>query len=147
MARQSAYETLYAFTDVAYHRMRHQELYDRMVEGFGDDYDIKTINHLMLARLMALDGEEVARRLDGLAVPFQATLSTKLKDNAVKQEFEKLQEAVKDVLRTSARLNERFPEAAGPSSTTPRWSSFVEMLQRDFKQQLSSASEEVTARA
>ncbi len=52
--------------------------------------------------------DETSRRLDAMATAFRATLSTKLKDTAVKQELEKQAESIKSVLRVTLLLGEKF---------------------------------------
>lgn len=141
--------------------MEHQQVYDRVIAGLKDEYDIKAISHLMLTKLTTLDPEETGRRLDALAPALQSILTTKLKDNAVKQELEKLQEAVQEVLRTTARLNNAFPSAAvtigggagpgGLSSASPAhapiWKSYMEFVGKEYFAQLDAADEALKSEA
>jgi cullin-associated NEDD8-dissociated protein 1 len=129
--------------------MEHQELLERIIAGFKDEYDIKAICHLMITKLISLDPDETSRRLDALAPAFQSVLTTKLKENAVKQELEKLQEAVNEVLRTTARLNNRFPGAAMGSATmqAPIWKSYIEFIGKEYANQLKAAEEALKSEA
>ena len=142
LTSQSAYETLHALMSAAYSRLDHMDLFDRVVAGLGDEYDIKTICNLMLSKLIDLDPDETARRLDPVGEKFTATLKTKLKDNAVKQELEKLSEAVKDVLRTTVRLQDKFPGAV-----SPLWKNYCEHVASEYQSQLRSAQEEIKSQA
>ena len=126
--------------------MNHMELFDRVVAGLRDEHEVRMLAMLMLTKLMHLDPDETARRLDALAEPFQGILSTKLKDNAVKQEVEKLQEAIKDVLVLSVRLRNSFPESSASSVGSLQgqaWRNFLDYLKRDYAAQLQSAESEV----
>jgi len=65
----------------------------------------------MLTKLVVLDPDETSRRLDAIADYFRTIISLKLKDNAVKQEVEKQEEAVKSVLRVTLLLHAAIPGA------------------------------------
>ncbi len=67
----------------------------------------------MILKLIHLAPEETKRNLDALAEKFRAVLSVKPKDNAVKQELEKLAEANRGVVRVSRELNREFPGLGG----------------------------------
>ena len=131
--------------DTAFSRVNQIDLFDRVVAGLQDEHEIKMICGLMLGKLIDLDQEETARRLDAIAEKFQATLSTKLKDNAVKQELEKVQEASKDTLRTTVRLQNKFPGALAPSTSIQGqgWKNYLEWVNKDFSVQLQLAEQEV----
>lgn len=57
-----------------------------------DHYDIKMLTYLMVARLATLCPTAVLQRLDRLVEPLRSTCTTKVKANAVKQEYEKQDE-------------------------------------------------------
>ena len=57
-----------------------------------DHYDIKMLTYLMVARLASLCPTAVLQRLDRLVEPLRTTCTTKVKANAVKQEYEKQDE-------------------------------------------------------
>lgn len=131
---------------MAYARMNHLDLFDRVIAGLRDEHDVRMLSMLMLTKLMHLDPDETARHLDTLAGPFQEITSTKLKENAVKQEVEKLQEAVKDVLIVTVRLQSRFPQVSIPTAGNPQgqaWRAYIEYLKKDFASQLQNAEAEV----
>ena len=111
-----------------------------MVEGLKDEHDIRSLCNLMLTKLVVLDPEETMRRLDAIAECFRTILSVKLKDNAVKQEIEKQEEAVKGVIRISYLLYRSFPGVSSgivaQSGEHLVWRSYYEWVEKDFSGQL-----------
>ncbi|KAI0471523.1 cullin binding protein CanA [Xylariaceae sp. FL0804] len=162
--RKSAYETLYALMETAFSRVSSLEFYDRVIAGLGDDNDIRSLCNLMLSKLIVIDPEEVTRRLDTIAECYRKTLSTKLKDGAVKQEVEKQEEANKSVLRVSLLLAEKTkttlpgpangaptggqpatssaPQPSQQASQNPGWQQYWEWVNKDFERQLKALREE-----
>ncbi|RCI11754.1 hypothetical protein L249_7676 [Ophiocordyceps polyrhachis-furcata BCC 54312] len=136
--RKSAYETLYALMETALSRINIVDLYDRVVAGLKDDNDIRQLCNLMVTKLMTLDPDETTRRLDAIAEAYQSILSHKLKDNAVKQDVEKQDEANKSVLRVSLLLGDRLKAAASSSS----WATYWEWVNKEFEKQLRGLREE-----
>jgi cullin-associated NEDD8-dissociated protein 1 len=127
--------------NTAFSRMNPRDLFDRVVAGLQDEHDIQMLCNLMLTKLAVMDPEETVRRLDSIAERFQAILSTKLKENAVKQEVEKAQEARTDVLRATVRLQAALQSASSSvgQSPTPVWRSYWEFVGKEFKMQLHAA--------
>ncbi|KAJ3574643.1 hypothetical protein NPX13_g4296 [Xylaria arbuscula] len=149
-ARKSAYETLYSLMETSFSRVSSPEFYDRIIAGLDDDNDIRALCNLMLGKLIVIDPDETTRRLDTIAQCYRKTLSTKLKDNAVKQEYEKQEEANKSVLRVSLLLAEKtkttLPGANGSApiqSQTPVWQQYWEWINKDFDRQLKTLRDEV----
>ncbi|KAI1076117.1 cullin binding protein CanA [Whalleya microplaca] len=167
--RKSAYETLYALMETAFSRVSSLEFYDRIIAGLGDENDIRSLCNLMLSKLIVIDPEETTRRLDTIAECYRKTLSTKLKDGAVKQEVEKQEEAVKSVLRVTLLLAEKTKTAlpgvsgnaggaggsgagggAGGGSAevqhqavqNPVWQQYWEWVNKDFERQLKTLRDE-----
>ncbi|KAI0491040.1 armadillo-type protein [Xylaria cf. heliscus] len=154
-ARKSAYETLYSLMETSYSRISSPEFYDRIIAGLDDDNDIRALCNLMLGKLIVIDPEETTRRLDTIAQCYRKTLSTKLKDNSVKQEHEKQEEANKSVLRVSLLLADKtkttlqgpnnIPAAAGLQiqSQNPVWQQYWEWVNKDFDRQLKTLRDEI----
>ncbi|KAK3901428.1 armadillo-type protein [Staphylotrichum tortipilum] len=160
--RKAAYETLYALMETAFSRVSTIALYDRIVAGLSDDNDIRALCNLMVSKLVYLDADETIRRLDSIAEGFRKTLSHKLKENAVKQEIEKQDEANKAVLRLTLLLGDKLNKAAlnttaagvgiglggsatGPSAGTAAsqvWTSYWEWVNRDFSGALKTIRDE-----
>jgi len=143
--RKSAYETLHALMDTAFSRMNHADLFGRVVAGLRDDHDIKMLCNLMLTKLIVLDSDETIRRLDAIAECYQVILSVKHKENAVKQEIEKANEAINDALKVTVRLQAAFQAAANTIRPTQAqvWRGYWDWVCKDFKSQLQSAEAEV----
>lgn len=122
------------------------DFYDRIIAGLRDEHDIRALCNLMLNKLVVLDPDETARRLDSIANCFRATLSIKLKDTAVKQEVEKQDEAVKSTLRSTLNLHARIPAAStgmgAQGSQHQTWRTYFEWVEKDFEVQLKSLRDE-----
>ena len=131
--------------ETAFSRISIIDLYDRIVAGLSDDNDIRSLCNLMVSKLAYIDPDETSRRLDSMADAFRKTLSTKLKDTAVKQEIEKQDEANKAVFRLTLQLGEKLKisSAAGASSGSNQvWGTYWEWVNKDFASQLKSLREE-----
>ncbi|KAI0411620.1 TATA-binding protein interacting [Xylaria grammica] len=140
--------------ETSFSRVSSPEFYDRIIAGLDDDNDIRALCNLMLGKLIVIDPDETTRRLDTIAQCYRKTLSTKLKDNAVKQEHEKQEEANKSVLRVSLLLAEKTKTTLpGPNNTSgaaaaqiqsqsPVWQQYWEWVNKDFDRQLKNLREE-----
>ncbi|ODA79128.1 hypothetical protein RJ55_04720 [Drechmeria coniospora] len=137
--RKSAYETLYALMETSYTRMNNIDFYDRVVDGLKDDNDIRQLCNLMVTKLIAIDPDETARRLDSIAESYRSVLSVKLKENAVKQDVEKQEEANKSVLRVTVLLGDKMKAVTGVAGT---WTSYWEWVNKDYEKQLKGLREE-----
>ena len=127
------------------------DLYDRVTAGLSDEHDIKILSNLMITKLMNLAPEETARRLDSIAEHYQAILSFRPKENAVKQDVEKAQEASKGVLRVTMRLHHVFPGAANGAADGQTqcmvWRGYWEWVGKEMKSQLQAADMDVKSEA
>jgi cullin-associated NEDD8-dissociated protein 1 len=143
---QSAYETLYSLMETAFTRINILDFYDRIIAGLQDEHDIRALCNLMLSKLAFLDTDETSRRLDAIADCYRTILSFKLKDNAVKQEIEKQEEAVKSVLRVTLLLHSAIPSASSSmgaqAGVHQTWRTYWEWVEKDFESQLRSLREE-----
>ena len=152
--RKAAYETLYALLDMAFSRIDSIDLYDRLIEGLRDDNDVRALCNLMLVKLAYMDPEGTTRRLDAIAEAFRTTLSTKLKESAVKQELEKQEEANKAVLRVTLLLGDRLKDSMGRvtpgmdsgaafgSGGSQVWAAYLEWVHKGFHAQLRTLRDE-----
>lgn len=135
--------------DIAYSMMNPPELFERVVLGLDDEHEIKVLCSLMLTKLIVLDPEETVRRVDSIAERFRNVLATKPKDNAVKQEVEKVTEATKAVLKVTVHLHNAFP-AASDSAKGPQgqlWKAYWDWVGKEFKTQLLAMQLEVKNQA
>ncbi|QDS77218.1 hypothetical protein FKW77_002867 [Venturia effusa] len=138
--RKSAYETLYALLDRAFHLFDVGALYDRVVAGLGDDHDISIISTLMLMRLIRLAPEETAARLDALVVPFRTVLNNKPKENAVKQELERMHEESRDVIRATLELAKGWVDESNDANRP--WGAYWDWVKKDFAGLVKQAEDE-----
>ena len=113
------------------------ELFDRILAGIDDEQDIRAISNLMTSKLIKLAPEDTERRLDALSEHYTAVLTFKPKDNAVKQELEKAQEASLGIVKITRELSKAFP-AAESSGDLHKWKVYMEFVRKNFNQQLSS---------
>lgn len=126
--------------ETSFSRINILDFYDRIIAGLSDEHDIRALCNLMLTKLVVLDPDETGRRLDAIADCFRTILSTKLKDNAVKQEIEKQDEASKSVLRVTLLLHNAIPSAASTMGAAAgqhqTWRTYWEWVEKDFEPQL-----------
>ena len=140
--RKSAYETLYALMETAFTRMSVTPFYDRVVAGVGDEHEIKILCCLMLTKMATLVPEETIRRLPDVAAAFRAVLAFKPKDNAVKQELEKLGEHNKAICKVAVVFNKTFPHETS-AEVDRSWSDFWEWARKEMLVVVKAAEEEL----
>lgn len=149
--RKSAYETLYALIESAFSRLSPTDLsdcFDRIIAGIGDENDIRILCNLMLTKLMVTAPEQTHSRLHSIAENFRAVLVTKPKENAVKQEIEKLQEVSKGVLKVSVQLNRKLGSESGANEDVQirAWNQYWEWASKEFGTMLKYVQEELKDR-
>ena len=119
--RKNAYETMYQLLDALWSRLQLGEYFERVLAGLADaDDGIKTLCYLMVIKLVELREGTVRAvlggRLEELAEPVGATLRSKLKETATKQEIEKqgeLQRFIYKMLIVVSRELDGMVSAAG----------------------------------
>ena len=133
----------------AFARISTLDLFDRVVAGIEDEHEIKVLCNIMLIELITLDSEETQRRLDAIAEAFKRVLNYKPKDNAVKQEIEKVEEARKGVMKVSVALNGAFSNTTASAVTGQGqiWAQFWEWLWKENRAQLANLEAELRAQA
>ncbi|KAG5298931.1 Cullin binding protein CanA [Histoplasma capsulatum G186AR] len=129
--RKSAYEAVYACLEVAFGALNVAEIFDRIIAGIEDEQDVRTISNLMISKLIVLAPEETRDHLNALSAPLRKVLSTKPKENAVKQELEKAQGASLGVLKITRELQKAFPTAEA-SGDQRAWKLYVEWVGKEF---------------
>eukprot|EP00727_Mastigamoeba_balamuthi_P013409 m51a1_g8691 putative cullin-associated nedd8-dissociated protein 1 (1234) ;mRNA; f:36761-41414 len=110
--RKSAFECLYTLIDVALDKIEMVPFLQHVSQGLSDHYDIKLLSHLTVARLANAAGPLIFEGLDLLVEPLRDVITTKAKDQAVKQEVERNDELVRSALRVVAAIA-RVPGADG----------------------------------
>lgn len=140
---------MYALMETAFSRINNLDFYDRVVAGLKDDNDIRQLCNLMITKLMVIDPDETARRLDSIAEAYRSVLSVKLKENAVKQDIEKQEEANKSVLRVTLLLGDKMKVMTGNAGAATSnagaagtWMSYWEWANKDFGKELKGLREE-----
>jgi cullin-associated NEDD8-dissociated protein 1 len=152
--RKSAYETLYALLETSFTRLSPIEVsdfFDRVVAGITDEHDIRILCNLMLTKLMLTAPDQVRSRLESIAENFRTVLMIKAKENAVKQEIEKIQEGAKGVLKVSVLLNKQMgtEAAVGTSQEDPQlrvWSQYWEWVAKEHAAALKTISDDMKER-
>lgn len=137
--RKNAYETVYSLMETAPTRIDTPRVYDRVVAGVTDDRSIQTLCNLMITKLAVTEADQTARRLDDIATQFTAVVAVKLKENAVRQEVEKADEAKKAVMKVALELLKLFPNEANNKT---KWSSFLDEMKQAGGGQLIKAVEQ-----
>ena len=114
------------------------------MDAIPDDHDIRTLALLMLTKLIALAPGETLQYLPALADKFRGVLSQKPKENAVKQEIEKMQEASKGVIRASLECDRAFPSAGVGDGAGEQgiWKQYIDWMKKEFAQVVRSIAEE-----
>lgn len=113
--------------ETAPNRVDLPKIYDRVVAGVTDDRSIQNLCNLMITKLGVSAPEQTSRRLDEIAAQFSIVLAVKLKENAVRQEVEKADEAKKAVMRVALELVKLFPTEA---SSKAKWSSCLDEMKK-----------------
>ncbi|CAI6341162.1 unnamed protein product [Periconia digitata] len=151
--RKSAYETLYALLETAFDRLSPSDLsdcFDRIVDGITDELDIRVLCNLMLTKLMVIALDQTRSRLEAIADKFRAVLIIKPKDNAVKQEIERISEGSKGVLKASVLLNKHIGIESGSTvNDDPQlghWAAYWEWVVKEHSAALKTAVDELKDR-
>jgi len=103
-SRKAAFSCMYTLLETCLAKLEVSAFVTHLVDGLKDHYDIKMLCHLMLSRLAVAAPAAVLQALDLLVEPLQATITTKVKDGAVKQELERNDELIRSALRAIVSL-------------------------------------------
>jgi len=141
--RKSAYETLYALLDTPASRqgLDITAFYDRIVAGISDEHEIKILCCLVLGKLLVLSPSESVRRLESLAQQFRTVLNIKPKENAVKQELEKLTEQNKAVIKVTVAFNKSL--SFDGSNEHRAWKDYYDGCMKGFPVLVKAAEDEL----
>jgi len=135
--RKAAFECMYTLLEVCLDRLNIHIFISHLVDGLKDHYDIKMLSHLMLVRLAQTSGPALTEGLDVLVEPLRTTVTTKVKDNAVKQELERNEELIRSALRAIVAISKL--------ENTDRCVSFISFLNQLTKGPLAEKFEAVRA--
>lgn len=135
--------------ETAFSRINNIEFFDRIIAGLKDDNDIRQLCNLMITKLIVIDPDETARRLDSIAEAYRSVLSIKLKENAVKQDVEKQEEANKSILRVTLLLGDKMKSMTGNAGAatsntlaTSPWGMYWDWVSKDFEKPLRGVRDE-----
>jgi len=124
--RKAAFECMYTLLDTCIDKIDFSVFIQQMVSGLGDHYDIKMLNHLILARLANRAGASLLAGLDKLIEPLRKTLNEKVREGAVKQQIERNEELKRSALRAIAAVN-KIPNVSSNQK-------FAEFMKNTVKQ-------------
>jgi cullin-associated NEDD8-dissociated protein 1 len=110
--RKAAFECLGVLMARCYDRLDPNILLNALVDGLTDAYDVKMQCHVLLTNLAVLAPGAVSSSLDRLVDPLTATLTAKMKSDAVKQEVDRNEDMLRSCLRAISALS-TLPGAAG----------------------------------
>lgn len=137
--RKAAFECMYTLLEVCLDRLNIHTFISHLVDGLKDHYDIKMLCHLMLVRLAHTTGPALVEGLDILVEPLRTTVTTKVKDNAVKQELERNEELIRSALRAIVAISKL--------ENTDRSASFTSFVNQLTKGPLAEKFESIRAEA
>lgn len=109
--RKAAFESLGVLMGRCYDRLDPNILLAALVDGLSDAYDVKMQCHALLSTLAVLAPGAVSSSLDRLVEPLTATLTAKVKSDAVKQEVDRNEDMLRSCLRAISAVN-TLPSAA-----------------------------------
>lgn len=117
--RKSAYETIYTLVSTTSAEQFNSfatvdQLVERVIAGLSDkDHDIKVLSCLIIGKLASLDISILTSggTLDVVITKFSGLLAVVVKENAIKQDFEKQSEIVRNVHRASSQIDAAISQA------------------------------------
>merc|ERR1711981_1549424 len=137
--RKAAFECMYTLLDTCVDRLDIFEFLSHVQDGLKDHYDIKMLTYLMVSRVAQLCPGAVLTKLDKLVEPLKLTVTTKVKANSVKQEYEKQDELKRSAMRAVAALmvvpgadkHPQLNEFLTTIKNTPDLANLFESIQKD----------------
>jgi len=137
--RKAAFECMYTLLEKCIDRLDIFEFLSHVQDGLKDHYDIKMLTYLMVSRVAQLCPGAVLTKLDKLVEPLKLTVTTKVKANAVKQEYEKQDELKRSAMRAIAALmhvpgadkHPQLNEFLTQIKNTPELANLFESIQKD----------------
>lgn len=107
--RKAAFECLYTLLDTSIDKLDIPALIKHLVEGLQDIHDIQLLCHLMLVRLAQHAPTALLTGVELLIEPLRKTVTSKVKDNSVKQQVDRNEELIRSALRAIAAIS-RIPD-------------------------------------
>jgi len=107
--RKAAFECMYTMLDTCLDALDLPEFISQLKDGLEDQEDIKMLNHMILGRLAVKSGTALVANLTDLVEPLKKTVTTKTKEEAVKQQIERNEEMIQSALRAIYQISQ-IPE-------------------------------------
>lgn len=86
-----------------------------LVLGVGEDNEIRILSLLSLHKSMEVFPAATAPLLSQFLEPFKLILRTKPREQAVKQELERMEESQRGVVKIGLEVQQRYPDGVGSS--------------------------------
>eukprot|EP01101_Sappina_pedata_P010265 TRINITY_DN6421_c0_g1_i1.p1 TRINITY_DN6421_c0_g1~~TRINITY_DN6421_c0_g1_i1.p1 ORF type:complete len:1230 (+),score=583.62 TRINITY_DN6421_c0_g1_i1:92-3691(+) len=119
--RKAAFECMYTLLESCFEKIDVPVFLQALVDGLKDVFDIRMLSHLMLAKLAVASPAAVIESLDSITEPLKTTITTKLKESAVKQEVDSNEEMIKSALRAVHSINKHAPNV----ELIAKWEEFM----------------------
>jgi len=119
--RKAAFEWMYQILESCFESLDVPVFLQHLLDGLKDVNDIKMQCHLMLGKLAALAPAAVLETLEALIDPLKATISTKPKDNAMKQDLDSHEEMIRSALRAVNAIARSIPNL----ELVAKWEDFM----------------------
>uniref|UniRef100_A0A5S6R0U0 TIP120 domain-containing protein n=1 Tax=Trichuris muris TaxID=70415 RepID=A0A5S6R0U0_TRIMR len=102
--RNAAFACMNTMLCKCFDRLDTDEFIKYMESGLKDHHDIQILSHLMLIKVAALRPANILRHLENVVEPIKIACTSKVKTNAVKQEYEKHDELKRYALKSFGAL-------------------------------------------
>jgi cullin-associated NEDD8-dissociated protein 1 len=111
-----------------------------LITGVSEDNEIRILSLLSLHKAMEVFQAATAPLLPQFIDPFKTILRTKPREQAVKQELERLDESQRGVIKVGLEVQKRYPEGVG--QTWSEWWANVRTEQTYLLKQVEEESRE-----
>ncbi|CDW55258.1 cullin associated NEDD8 dissociated protein [Trichuris trichiura] len=102
--RNAAFACMNTLLSKCFDRLDTDEFIKYLENGLKDHHDVQILSYLMLIKVAALRPANILRRLENLVEPIKNACTSKVKANAVKQEYEKHDELRRYALKAFGAL-------------------------------------------
>lgn len=142
--RKTAYETIYTLVSTLPTKLLQNfgmldVLFERVIAGLSDEHDIRVLSCVIIGRLANVDFSIVSTsgHLDQVISKFSGLLGVTVKENAIKQEFEKHNEIVRNVHRASVQIDRAIRQRLNNGEPTglsdvelAKWDTFYKQIEQ-----------------
>ncbi|KAF2663490.1 ARM repeat-containing protein [Microthyrium microscopicum] len=122
--RKASYECLYTlFSSPVLPTSKLNQLIEPLIRGVADDNEIRLLSLLSLHKAIENFPTTMAPLVPSFIDPFKVVMKTKPREQAVKQEIERIEEGLRGVIRFGLDVQKRYPEGVGSTAWADWWSS------------------------